>query len=96
MYQQAMQEIPYHEINIPFQIAGAAFTLFYILFQSPIAAICGSLLVYIAITIYNETLYALIIERMNVLFHQANPPVRRSQRLAAKKLDGSAPIQYSQ
>jgi hypothetical protein len=94
MYQQAMQEIPYHEINIPFQIAGAAFTIFYILFQSPIVAICGSLLVYIAITIYNET-QTLIIERAHALF-QATNPVRRSARLAAKKLDGSAPIQYSQ
>ena len=92
MYQQAM---PYHEINIPFQIAGAAFTLFYILFQSPIAAVCGSLLVYIAIQIYNETLHALIIERAHALF-QSTPSQRRSPRLAAKKLDGSKPIQYSQ
>ena len=88
MYQQALQEMPIREIDIPLQIAAVAFTLFYILFQSPIAAICGSLLVYIAIQIYNET-RALIIER-------APPPMRRSPRLAAKKLDGSKPLQYSQ
>ena len=91
-----MQKIPYQEINLPFQIAVAIFfPLFYILFQSLIVAVCGSLLVYIAIRIYNETLHALIIERAHALF-QATNPVRRSQRLAAKKLDGSAPIQYSQ
>ena len=88
MYQQAMVELPLGEIDIPFQIAAAFFTLFYILFQSPIAAICGSLLVYIAIQIYNET-RALIIER-------APPPIRRSARLAAKKLDGSNPVKYGQ